>query len=140
MTIAESTKQNRAMIVRNDPGMLELLSRSLESGGYNIIIAADEDEAMALLDKVTPDIVILDTVTSDAHSLHILDTLKNKSNAPVIILTADNEIETLQAMFAHGADDFIRKPFTTLTFLARLQAKLRRHQKTWGPMALHTAN
>jgi DNA-binding response OmpR family regulator len=140
MMIAESTKQNRAMIVRNDPGMLEMLSGSLESGGYNIIIAADEDEAMALLDKVTPDIVILDTVTSDAHSLHILDSLKNKSDAPVIILTGDNEIETLQMMFAHGADDLIRKPFTTLTFLARLRAKLRRYRKTPGLMVHYLEN
>jgi DNA-binding response OmpR family regulator len=128
--ISENSKQNRAMIVRNDPGMPELLNRSLESGGYNIIIAADEDEAMSLLEKITPDIVILDTVTSDAHSLHILDALKNKSNAPVIIVTGDNEIETLQAMFEHGADDFIRKPFTSVTFLARLQAKLRRYKKS----------
>jgi DNA-binding response OmpR family regulator len=138
--IAESTKQNRAMIVRNDPGRLDLLARSLESGGYNIIIAADEDEAMDLLEKTTPDIVILDTVTSDAHSLHILDSLKNKSNAPVIILTGDNEIETLQLMFEHGADDLICKPFTTLTFLARLQAKLRRYRKTPGLMAQYIAN
>jgi DNA-binding response OmpR family regulator len=138
--IAESIKQNRAMIVRNDPGMLEMLSGSLESGGYNIIIAADEDEAMDLLDKVTPDIVILDTVTSDAHSLHILDSLKNKSDVPVIILTGDNEIETLQMMFAHGADDLIRKPFTTLTFLARLRAKLRRCRKTPGLMVPYLEN
>jgi len=128
------------MIVRNDPGMLELLSSSLESGGYNIIIAADEDEAMALLDKVAPDIVILDTVTSDAHSLHILDSLKNKSNAPVIIVTADNEIETLQIMFEHGADDFIRKPFSTLTFLAHLHAKLRRCRKTPALAGHHIEN
>ena len=127
--IAENTKENRAMIVRNDPGMLELLSSSLESGGYNIIIAADEDEAMELLENITPDIVILDTVTSDAHSLHILESLKNKSDAPVIIVTGDNEMDTLQTMFDHGADDLIRKPFNTLTFLARLKAKLRRRQK-----------
>jgi DNA-binding response OmpR family regulator len=138
--IAESTKQNRAMIVRNDPGRLDLLARSLEAGGYNIIIAADEDEAMDLLEKITPDIVILDTVTSDAHSLHILDSLKNKSDAPVIILTGDNEIETLQRMFEHGADDLIYKPFATLTFLARLHAKLRRHRKTRVITAPNIAN
>jgi len=136
----ETAKQNRAMIVRNDPGRLDLLAGSLESGGYNIIIATDEDEAMDLLGKITPDIVILDTVTSDAHSLHILDSLKNKSNAPVVIVTGDNEIETLQLMFNHGADDLIRKPFTTLTLLARLKAKLRRHQNTWELTAHHTEN
>jgi DNA-binding response OmpR family regulator len=138
--VIEAVKQNRALIVRNDPGMPELLSSSLEAGGYNIIIAADEDEALDLLDKVTPDIVILDTVTSDAHSLHILDSLKHKSNAPVIILTGDSEIETLQAMFDHGADDFIRKPFNSLTFLARLGAKLRRYQKISGRTLHHSEN
>jgi|WetSurMetagenome_2_1015567.scaffolds.fasta_scaffold57970_1 two-component system, OmpR family, response regulator VicR len=139
MVTAESIKQNRALIVRNDPGRLDLLARSLESGGYNTIIAADEDEAMDLLEKTTPDIVILDTVTSDAHSLHILDSLKNKSNAPVIIVTGDNEIDTLQLMFEHGADDLIYKPFATLTFLARLHAKLRRYQKSPGLMIPHAA-
>jgi two-component system, OmpR family, response regulator len=138
--ITESKKQNRAMIVRNDPGMLESLSSSLVAGGYNIVIAADEDEAMALLEKITPDIVILDTVTSDAHSLHILDSLKNKSNAPVIIVTGDNEIETLQRMFEHGADDLICKPFATLTFLAHLHANLRRYKRTPGLMFSHIEN
>jgi DNA-binding response OmpR family regulator len=138
--ISESIKRNHAMIVRNDPGMVELLRSSLESGGYNIIIAADEDEALAMLEKMTPDIVILDTVTSDAHSLHILDSLKNKSDVPVIIDTGDTEMETLQAMFDHGADDFIRKPFSSLTFLARLQAKLRRCQKPWELTKQHIEN
>jgi len=123
-----SSERNRSqsiMVIRNNLDLEELLNRSLELDGFNIIVAADENEAMSLLDKISPDMVIMDAVTADAHSLHILDSVREKTTVPVIMLISDNEMDSLKMVFEHGADDCIRKPFGKQLFLARIHAKLR---------------
>lgn len=114
------------MVIYNDLDMLNLMNDSLKLEGFDIIVAVNEEDALDVMDNIAPDMVIMDTVTSDAHSLHILDSVKKKADVPIIIVTSDDEIDTLKAMFAHGADDLIHKPFDTRTFIARVQAMLRR--------------
>jgi DNA-binding response OmpR family regulator len=122
----ETQQRQRIMVINNNQDMQRLLNRSLELEGFDTIIAVDEDDALDLLEKLKPDMVIMDTITADADSLRILDSMRNQSDVPIIILTSDNEIETLKTVFAHGADDYVRKPFATRSFMARIHAKLRR--------------
>ncbi len=124
--VLQTKATKRIMIIYNDLDMLSLLNDSLKLDGYDTIIAVDEDETMSVLEQITPDMIIMDTVTADAHSLHILDTVKKKADVPIVVVTSDNDIETLKAMFKHGADDFIHKPFSARIFLARVRAILRR--------------
>lgn len=124
-----TSETKRIMIIYNDLDILSLLHDCLKLDGYDTIIAVDEDETINILGETTPDMVIMDTVTADAHSLHILDIVKNKTNAPIVVITSDNEMETLKAMYEHGADDFIHKPFSVRVFLARVRAVLRRCQQ-----------
>lgn len=107
--------------------MLMLLNRTLELEGYDTVIVVDYDEAVAMLDKIKPDMVIMDTYLPDIDCLKILDIIREHSDIPIIVITADNELETLRTVFAHGADDFIRKPFGVKPFIARIKAKLRRY-------------
>jgi DNA-binding response OmpR family regulator len=78
--------------------------------------------------------VIMDTVTPDGVDLLTLDSIRKHTNAPIIILTSDNEVETLRTVFAHGADDFIRKPFGVKSLIARVKAKLRRSRQEIRPV------
>jgi DNA-binding response OmpR family regulator len=127
MVIATAIKQKQSiMVINNNLDIIELLNEGLELDGYDIIIAVDEDEALNILDKITPDMVIIDTVTADAHSLHILDSVKNKSDVPVVIVTQDNELETLKEMFGHGADDIVYKPINMRALTARIRGILKR--------------
>jgi len=107
--------------------MLMLLNRTLELEGYDTVVVVDYDEAVDMMEKINPDMVIMDTYLPDIDCLKILDIIRQRSDIPIIVITADNELETLRTVFAHGADDFIRKPFGIKPLIARIKAKLRRY-------------
>ena len=126
-------ERQRILVVDNDLDMLRFLNRALDMEGFDTILVADSDSAVGILEQLEPDMVILDTVTPDKNALRALDRMREHSNVPIVILTSDNEVATLKAAFAHGADDFIRKPFGTKLFIARIKAKLRRYPRAIRP-------
>jgi len=128
MTNATAQKERqRILVMDNNQDMLVLLNRTLELEGFDAIVVGDYDEALSLFKKLNPDMVIMDTLTADDESLDALDKMRERSNVPIVVVAATNEIETLKTVFAHGADDFIRKPFGIKPFVARIKAKLRRY-------------
>lgn len=118
--------RQRIMVVDDDQDMLNLLHHTLRREGFDTVIVADGDAAVNLLDKIDPDLVILDTMMPEPDSFQILDHLREHSDVPIIMLTTEHEVESLRMALSRGADDFIRKPFSMRTFLARIHAKLRR--------------
>lgn len=118
------------MVVDDDQDMQRLLNRTLELEGFDTIIVADGDSALSLMDKVEPDLIILDTTTPDDESFRTLDHMREHSNVPIIMLTSEYEVELLRKAISLGADDFIRKPFGMRSFIARIRAKLRRSRLT----------
>jgi len=131
--VSEPKERQRILVVDNDLDMLRFLNRTLDSEGFDTVIVADSASALGILEQLEPDMVIMDTVTPDKDAMHTLDRMREHSNVPIIILTSDNEVATLKEAFAHGADDFIRKPFGTKLFIARIKAKLRRYQRAIRP-------
>jgi len=121
--------RQRIMVVDDDHDMLELLNQTLDNEGFDTVIVADGDSAVDFLDKVEPDLIILDTTTPDNDSFQTLDQIREHSNVPIIMLTAAYETELLRKAISRGADDFIRKPFGMRTFVARIRAKLRRSKQ-----------
>jgi two-component system response regulator ChvI len=126
-------ERQRILVVDNDLNMLRLLNRALELEGFDTVVVADSDSALGVLEKLEPDMVILDTITPGGDALLTIDRMREHSNVPIIIITSDNDLATLKEVFAHGADDFIRKPFSTRCFIARVKAKLRRSQQKNRP-------
>lgn len=124
----EIDKRQRVLVIDNDSDMLKLLNRVLDLEGFNAVTVADEDEAVKLLDTQAPGMVIMDTIMPDENVLRTIDRLREHSNIPIVVLASYGEVTTLKEAFDHGADDFIRKPFGTKVFAARLKAKLRRYQ------------
>jgi len=114
------------MVVDDDQEMLRLLNRTLELEGFDAIVVADGDSALTLLEEINPDLVILDVVMPGLDGFQTLALIRKQSNVPVIMLTARHEVESLQRALLLGADDYIRKPFSTRSLIARIQAKLRR--------------
>lgn len=117
------------MVVDDDQEMLRLLNRTLELEGFDTIVVADGDSALTLLEETDPDLVILDIMMPGLGGLETLDLIREHSNVPVIMLTARHEVESLQRALFLGADDYISKPFSTRSLIARVQAKLRRTQQ-----------
>ena len=123
------TENQRIMVVDDDQDMLRLLNRTLELEGFETVVVADGDSALGLLEKLEPDMVILDTMMSGLDTYHILDLIREQSDVPIILLSTEYEVESLRKALSHGADDFIRKPFGTRPFVARIRAKLRRSRQ-----------
>ncbi len=126
---SEIKERQRILVMDNNRDMLMLLNRMLELEGFDTVIFVDYNEALEKLNTINPDMVIMDTYLPDTNSLRILDTIRKKSDVPIIVITSDSELEMLKTVFDHGADDFIRKPFGIRPFLARIKAKLRRYHK-----------
>jgi DNA-binding response OmpR family regulator len=118
--------RQRILVVDDDRDMLRLLNRTLELEGFDTVVVADGDMALNILNKTEPDLVILDTMMPGLDTYQILDLIREHSDVPIILLTTEYEIQALRKALSHGADDFIRKPFGTRPFVARIRAKLRR--------------
>jgi DNA-binding response OmpR family regulator len=119
-------ERQRIMVVDNDNDMLGFLNHTLEQEGFDTIVVADIDSATSLLDSVNPDLVILDTISTEKDTLAMLDQIRKHSRVPIIMLSTEYEAETMQEALSHGADDYIRIPFGVRPFIARIRAKLRR--------------
>jgi DNA-binding response OmpR family regulator len=126
-TISRTKQRRRILIVDRDLDMRRFLNRTLDIEGFDTVIVADSDTALDVLGRLDPDMVIMDTDEPDENALRAIDNIRQHSNVPIVVLTSDNEVTTLKEAFDHGADEFIRKPFGTRLFIARIKAKLRRY-------------
>ena len=101
--------QKRPLIlaVDDDQEMLKLLQRSLELEGYNVITSLNGNLALALLEEHKPDLVILDIMMPELDGFQVLSLIRQRSNVPVIMLTARNGIDSLERAMAGGADDYV---------------------------------
>ena len=114
------------LAVDDDQAILRVLSRIFKAEGYDVAAATDGRSALTLLEDCRPDLVILDIMMPGLNGLQVLDLIRQRSNVPVIMLTARCEVTTLRDDLSLGADDYVRKPFRTQELLARIRAKLRR--------------
>ena len=114
------------MVVDDEQAILRLLKRTLEPEGYGVIVADNGRTALELMEEHRPDLVILDIMMPGLDGLQVLDLMRQRSNVPIIMLTARGEVTTVRDALVLGADDYVRKPFRTQELLARIRAKLRR--------------
>jgi len=119
-------EQGRILVVDDEESVRDLLQRVLKEAGYNVVTAANGQEALDKMSELSIGIVLLDIKMPGLDGFQVLDHIRQRSNIPVIMLTAIGEVTNVRDSLALGADDYIRKPFKTRELLARIQAKLRR--------------
>jgi len=110
------------MVVDDNQDMLKIINRTLELEGYTVITASDGRAALALLEEHSPDLIILDIMMPETDGFQVLELLRERSNVPVIMLTARREPLLVQKALLLGADDYIKKPFRPLVLVARVRA------------------
>lgn len=118
----------KILIVDDEQDLCEILSFNLQSEGYETDTAPSAEEALALVDAGRRyDLLLLDVMMDRMSGYDIAALLRSRGdNTPIIFLTArDAHADQLQG-FAAGADDYITKPFSFDTVLARVKAVLRR--------------
>jgi two-component system alkaline phosphatase synthesis response regulator PhoP len=122
------------LIVEDDEAIATGLALNLELASHRIEIARDGDEALALVEARTFDLVLLDINLPRRNGLEVLQALRAADNlVPVIVLSArDQEVDKVAALRL-GADDYLTKPFALAELLARIEAVLRRVQAAPPP-------
>ncbi|UCG40739.1 MAG: response regulator, partial [Acidimicrobiia bacterium] len=100
------------LVVEDDKGVRESLSRALRYEGYEVEAAPDGIEAMQVLDKVAPDVIVLDVMMPVMDGLEVCRRIRARGNTtPILMLTARHEVTDRVAGLDAGADDYVVKPF-----------------------------
>lgn len=119
----------RVVIVDDDDEIRELLLRTLPTDGFELLEARDGREALALVERDAPDLLVLDWNMPNASGGDVLAELARRElRVPVIVLTADDDARRREAAEAHGADAFLAKPFSPLELLREIERLLARGQ------------
>jgi len=115
----------RILVVDDEVQILKLLGVTLTSHGFEVAEATTGQEALCLVGTYKPDIIILDLGLPDMDGLEVINSLREWTKTPIIILSArEQENDKIIALDA-GADDYLTKPFGMGELLARIRAALR---------------
>ena len=110
----------------DEQALLEVFGAFLESAGYEVALFPTGDDLMRAFEKREPDLVILDIMMPGTDGLTVCRMLRERSDVPIIILTAkDSEMDYLHGL-AIGGDDYLTKPFSPAMLVMRVRALLRR--------------
>src|ERR1700710_903550 len=119
------------LVVDDDAPIRRMLVRTLSAEGYAVETAADGGEALAAVERSTPDLVVLDVGLPGVDGLAVSRRLRAKGlSVPVLLLTARDSVPDRVAGLDAGADDYLIKPFAFPELLARLRALARRPHET----------
>ena len=117
------------LVVEDEDALSTLLQYNLDKEGYEVIVAADGEEALTLVSERLPDIIVLDWMLPKISGIEVCRRLRQRSesrNVPIIMLTARGEESDRIRGLDTGADDYIVKPFAMSELSARIRAVLRR--------------
>lgn len=126
------THKAQILVCDDEPHLREMVGEYLTERGYGVIEAADAETMHALMDSSAADLVILDINMPGQDGLVALKTLREKSNVPVIMLTAAAEVIDRVVGLEFGADDYLSKPVDLRELEARIKAALRRYLEMNG--------
>ena len=116
----------KILVVDDDPDLLSLVGFALTQSGFVVVKAADVPSALQVFAAESPDLAILDINLPGGSGFDICTAIRRQSRIPVMMLTARGEEEDLVRALDLGADDYLTKPFSPRTLLARARALLRR--------------
>ncbi|GGQ04425.1 response regulator transcription factor [Streptosporangium pseudovulgare] len=120
----------RVLVVEDEESFSDALSYMLRKEGFEVAVAATGPEALDAYDRNGADLVLLDLMLPGLPGTEVCRSLRQRSNVPVIMLTAkDSEIDKVVGLEL-GADDYVTKPFSSRELVARIRAVLRRQGDT----------
>jgi DNA-binding response OmpR family regulator len=114
------------LIVEDEPSIAEVVSLYLQRAGYQTRRASDGRIAMSLVEEQIPELAIIDIMLPEVDGLSLTRWLRDRSNLPIILLTARREEVDRITGLEMGADDYVVKPFSPQELVSRVRAVLRR--------------
>jgi two-component system KDP operon response regulator KdpE len=118
--------RTRALVVEDDPNIVDLIRSNLAVRGFETIVSTDGLDALELLDTEAPDIVLVDLMLPEADGFELCRRIRERSPVAVIVVSARGGERDKVTALNVGADDYMTKPFSVEELLARIAATLRR--------------
>jgi DNA-binding response OmpR family regulator len=125
-----ATQSARILVVDDEQTVREMVGLNLRADGYDVVFAADGDEALAVARETRPDLVVLDVMLPGKDGFEVCRTLRHESHVPILLLSARGEEVDRIIGLELGADDYLTKPFAMRELVARVRAMLRRLKMT----------
>ena len=116
-----SMSAKRILVVEDEPSLAEVVSLYLKRAGFQVQIASDGKQAMNILERQLPDFVILDLMLPEVDGLSITRWLRDRSDVPIIMVTARREEIDRITGLEMGADDYVVKPFSPQELVSRVR-------------------
>jgi two-component system phosphate regulon response regulator PhoB len=138
--------QPSVLLVEDEPAQREVLSYNLEAEGFFVVSADNGEDALLLVDEISPDIIVLDWMMPSVSGIEVCRRLKSRADTrsiPIIMLSARSEEVDRVRGLETGADDYVIKPYSVVELMARVRAQLRRVRPSsvgvmleWGDIRL----
>lgn len=119
-------QKEKILVVDDDKNICELLRMYLEKEGYVVLMAHNGIDAVNAFNTGNPDLILLDIMLPQLDGWQVCREIRKTSEAPIIMLTAKDEVFDKVLGLELGADDYVTKPFDTKEIVARIKAVLRR--------------
>jgi DNA-binding response OmpR family regulator len=125
-SFADSSERRRVLVVDDEANIRDVLAHYLAASGFTVTQAADGPQALQLMGRQPPDLVILDLMLPELDGIEVCRRIRAASPVPILMLTARGEEHDKLEGFGVGADDYVTKPFSPREVVVRVQALLRR--------------
>jgi DNA-binding response OmpR family regulator len=122
MLMPNTTRKRLILVVDDHPSILRFIQIGLEMRDFDVVTASSGERALELAESTKPDAMVLDVIMPDMDGFDVLTTLRQKSQVPIIVISAD--IETRPKALQLGANEFVAKPFNTDQLVNRIKTML----------------
>ncbi len=129
-----SQPSKKIVVVDDDPSVQEVVRAYLERDGYLVYVAGTAAEGLAIAERVKPGLLVLDLMLPDRPGEDVAREIRERSDLPILMLTAKASEDERVDGLALGADDYLTKPFSPRELVARVRAIMRRTQDTETPL------
>lgn len=119
-------RKSRILVVDDDLGVVKSVRANLQTRDCEMLTAMDGEEALEVLSKEQPDLIILDITMPKLNGFEVCRQIREWSQVPIIMLSARHDIDEKVKCLNLGADDYVTKPFGVNELAARVKAVLRR--------------
>ena len=131
--------RGRVLVVDDDAALAEMLTIVLRNEGFEPRVCATGDRALAEFRDFRPDVVLLDLTLPGKDGIDVCREIRGESGVPIVMLTAKSDTVDVVVGLESGADDYVVKPFKPKELVARIRARVRRHDDA-GPESLSIAD
>ena len=124
----------KVVVIDDDPSVQEVVRAYLEKDGYHVFVAGTAADGLSLTARIKPGLVVLDLMLPDRSGEDVCREIRERSDLPILMLTAKASEDERVGGLAIGADDYLTKPFSPRELVARVRAILRRTQGGEQPL------